>query len=387
MAIARTERSPVGVGSVGVRRRLAEQLVSQAEQSVLDYNTSAIVYARRGKLFFIIPAPGDKAIEAVMRGLGAELLGNPGRISARIRRTRSERATRSDIRHSFRRLEYGTLNVDGRKPLVEHLMSLIQTSRSLKSLEGLPAGIGSAINSVTSIGIPFLKLLTADSARSKVVSFIGNFIIGSVVSAFDAPLGTLAFYINGQRLESGLDLGDLVADVGGLLGYQYVLDHPDVPEKRKAKLAVAYLAEYNAVPREGRRTYAVAHRFRGPLRQASRAATTLSTASSALENIADIPGVGEVGSVARIVKSVAASSERPPRSMRDRVDEILEMADQIIGEQQATIQTHPRGGAHPEHLQLATWECRKAIATILHNLAASAEAVRAAAESAPAPGA
>jgi hypothetical protein len=371
MAIA--TGSPVGVGSAVARRRLTRELLDQAQKMVYAFHDAMVYNARRGKLYFVLPAPGDKAAEALMRGLGAEMMGNRARIGARLRHTRRAGKTQADVRHTFRRLEVGILNLDGQMPLTEHLMTLIKTSRSLRSLEGLPAGIGSAVTTAASIGLPVLKLLTRDSARAKVMSFVGNLVIGSLISALDAPLGTVAFFVNGSRLENGLDMGDQVADVGGLLGYARLFDHPEVPQGRKRRLAEAFLAEYAAVPRRRYRSYAVARTVRGPLHQAARAAGTVSSASRALESVADIPGVGEAGAVASIVRSMAATGEHPPFSMRERVEEVLRTAAQHQADAQAAIEEHPHRFNHEARQAIAAWTFRREVATLLHDLALRAE--------------
>ncbi len=383
--ISRPDKSPLGWGSRGRRRELAGQIKGAVESSLVHpAHSLEIEHGPHGKAYFVVPA-GDTVAEGLMRGLGADMLGNLGRISARMRHTGREGKTGRDINRAFGRFEVGVLNDDGYLPWMEHVMSVIQTSKSLKSVESL-GDIGAVVNSAASVITPLLKLLTRDSARAKVTSLVASPVLAATTDAITATLGLevlpVPFWLSNSRLENGFDMGDQIADIGQFLGYNVILDHPQVDDRRKGNLARAFLAQYT--------------RGEGPNGPRPSPQPTESGASSGLslldrgiqagqrlERYADIPGVGEVVKLSKVARGVAKGIKHEPRSMRERVNDILTVADQKIADARAKIAAHPKRAIglnyeyHEAELSLVTWEYRKAVATMLHDLSIKAASVNA----------
>ena len=379
--IAPPDRSPVGMRTRGTRRALAEQIKLSVEKALVHpYHDGEIIHSPHGKAYFVVPA-GDTIAESLMRGAGSEMLGNVGRISARMRHAGREGKVASDVRHAFGRFEVGVLNDDGYLPWMEHAMSIIQTSRTLKDIESL-GDIGAAVNTAASVGIPLLKLITRDSARAKVTSLVANPLLAAATDVITATLGLevlpVALWLSSSRLENGFDMGDQVADIGQFLGYRVLLDYPSVDDRRKGNVARAFLAEYTRGegpngPRPSPQSTEAISKGLTPLDHAIRA-------GQRLERYADLPGVGEAVKVGKVVRGIGKAVKREKRSMRERVNDILAVADQKIADATAQVAAHHKrvGLNHKYHeaeLMLITWQYRKAVAKMLSDLATRAEQV------------
>jgi len=376
---------PVGFGSVVRRRDLAFKIRDGVRDSLVKpYNMEDVLNSPQGKLYFFIPS-GDRPIEMSMREFGASLIDGHGRISARMRHTAIEGLAKIEMRKAFKRFEVGALNDDGHMPGIEHAMSLMQASKKLQSVMSL-GDIGAVVNTAQSILLPALKWGTRDSIRAKATSTIATPAWSLIVDAINATIGIevlpVAFWLNSSRLEGGFDMGDQIVDLGSFVGYKEIMNHPKVGNRRKEKVARAFLAEYTREDTP-ENLGALRQEREGAQTHTSKIQTGLESLISTgkrLERTADLPGVGESLKVARAVKDI--TTKYIPRSMRQRVEDILEVADTKIAEAEEIIEENPKkaiGGNHKFHeasLALARWKYRKAIATFLKSIADRAQEIQ-----------
>lgn len=368
------------------RNRIASAAKDQARTMVVDQYHAPLSQNSPRDTLSITPIPilGSKVADATFLDLGIGLMGNQGRIRRRMSHSRFKWQTGVNTRTALSRMRINSLNLDGRMPLIEHILTIVQSSKDFKKLSNSPV-VGGIVDAATGIGLPFLKLLSHDTLRAKVTSFVVDPILGAVQGAMNESLvGTyFSSLVSPGRYEEGSDAADQIADIGKFIADTELLKHEGVSARRKRNIANGFVRHYEAIP-PGRQEEA------HPAVQvvAGKVSEGAATIDKGLRRarrwgVGGIPGVGIIKGGTKLAKGLAAEA-KPVRSMKDVVDEVLGvdgqqgLADRKIAEISGQIDVdRAKGSRNPlvrdasdpdDRIALVTWQYRKTVATVLNNL-------------------